>query len=151
MKTQTKLTEHFTLEEMSASGTAIRMGVKNWPNGEQAEALHQLCMNVLEPLRLRFGRIIITSGYRCPAVNKAVGGVRNSQHMRGEAADIRIPTIGAGLQMFDFIRDNCDFDQMLFESRRNTFGGRTYWLHVSCKRDLKSNRAMAIPNYQVWR
>jgi hypothetical protein len=94
--------------------------------------------------------VIINSGYRSERLNEKVHGVGNSQHMRGEAADIRIPTLGVGLQMFDFIRDNCDFDQMIFESRRNVFGGRTYWLHVSCRRNLKLNRAMAIPNYRVW-
>ena len=142
MKTQTKLTEHFTLEEMAASGTAIRMGIRNWPNGEQAGSLHQLCVNVLEPLRLRFGRIIIASGYRCPQVNSAVGGVKNSQHMRGEAADIHCSSLEEAHRYYDFIRLNLVFDQLLLERRMRN---GCCWVHVSyiSQPGRRANRQMA--------
>ena len=155
MKTTTldlsmQLSENFTLEEFVRSETAAKYNIANVPSWEHVINLKNLCEQVLQPLRWHINRpVIINSGYRCERLNEKVHGVGNSQHMRGEAADIRIPTLGVGLQMFDFIRDNCDFDQMLFESKRNAFGGRIYWLHVSCKRNLKLNRAMAIPNYQL--
>ena len=79
MKTLFDLNEHlaghFTLGEMLRSGQAIRLGIDNIPGEVEVEALRALCQNVLEPLRLQFGRILISSGYRCERLNKAVGGV----------------------------------------------------------------------------
>ena len=82
---------HFSKQEMQRSGMAIRLGIENKPGREEEENLKALCLNVLEPLRKRFGRIIITSGYRSEALNKAVFGEPSSQHLKGEAADIHIP------------------------------------------------------------
>ena len=148
---QMMLSEHFRLLEFVRSTTAEKHRINNMPQWEQVLNLKNLCQQVLQPLRWHLGRPVeINSGYRSERLNELVHGVGNSQHLRGEAADIRIATLGVGLQMFDFIRDNCDFDQMLFESRRRLTGGRVYWLHVSCRRNLKENRAMAIPNYSVW-
>ena len=69
----------------------------------------------------------------------------NSQHLIGEAADIRIVNTRQGLDYYDFIVDNLEFDQLLFEYRKDG----VKWLHVSCKWDVSQNRHMAIPNYQV--
>ena len=99
-----QLSKHFTLWEMMRSGTAVRLNIKNVPDEQEKEALRQLCQHVLEPLRCRYGAIIITSGYRCLRLNRAVGGVPTSQHMRGEAADIFIPNLGIGRKYFDFIK-----------------------------------------------
>ena len=86
-----------------------------------------------EPLREHFGiPIIISSGYRCPALNRAVGGVPNSQHLIGEAADIVLPKLA---NVFYWLIDNVPFDQLGFESR-----GTTKWIHVSCKLDQSQNR-----------
>lgn len=122
------LSKHFSLEEMTNSGTAIRLRIANRPSAVQIENLRQLCLNVLEPVRLRFGVTRITSGYRCPELNSAVGGVPDSQHTRGEAADIHISDMEVGRKMFDFIRLHTDFDQLLFERR---IKGGCRWLHVS--------------------
>lgn len=86
-----QLTEHFTLEEFEASQTAKRLNIKNKvPNFKTVYNLRNLCL-LLETLRKDIGKpIIITSGYRCPKLNKAVGGVSNSQHMVGEACDFII-------------------------------------------------------------
>lgn len=81
--TQTRLSEHFTLEEMCRSGAAVRHRIDNTPDREQTERLRQLCLNVLEPLRRRFGVIRITSGFRSERLNAIVGGANTSQHMRG--------------------------------------------------------------------
>lgn len=123
-----QLSKHFTLWEMMRSGTAVRMNIKNVPDEQEKEALRQLCQHVLEPLRCRYGAIIITSGYRCLRLNRAVGGVPTSQHMRGEAADIFIPNLEIGQKYFDFIKNNTTFDQLIWEPRGADV---PRWLHVS--------------------
>lgn len=138
---QEYLSEHFQLIEFVRSGTAIRLHIDNRPSPVVVERLRALCVNVLEPLRRRFGVIRITSGYRCYALNKAVGGVSNSQHLVGEAADLHVGGREAGQKVFDFIRQNLDFDQLLFEHRRSD-GAR--WLHVSYKSDGGKNRRQAL-------
>jgi hypothetical protein len=123
-----QLSKHFTLWEMMRSGTAVRMNIKNVPDEQEKAALRQLCQHVLEPLRCRYGAIIITSGYRCLRLNRAVGGVPTSQHMRGEAADIFIPNLEIGRKYFDFIKNNTTFDQLIWEPRGADV---PRWLHVS--------------------
>ncbi len=125
------LTPHFSLREMCASGTAIRLGIRNEPSEQVVNSLQQLCEHVLEPLRQRFGVIRITSGYRCDKLNRAVGGVKNSQHRLGEAADIHISDIEVGRKMFRYIKENLEFDQLLFERIREN---GVCWLHVSYRK-----------------
>ena len=133
-----KLSENFTLEELIHSNTAERMGIDNVPKDEKVvENLRSLCLEVLQPLRDYVGAPVhINSGYRCPELNMAVGGVKNSQHCRGEAADIRIVSPKQGREWAAWIEDNCRFDQMLLERNKNG----AVWLHVSCKRDASKNR-----------
>ena len=133
-----KLSENFTLEELIRSNAAERMGFDNVPKDEKVvENLRSLCLEVLQPLRDYVGAPVhINSGYRCPELNMAVGGVKNSQHCRGEAADIRIVSPKQGREWAAWIEDNCRFDQMLLERNKNG----AVWLHVSCKRDASKNR-----------
>ena len=133
-----KLSENFTLEELIHSNTAERMGIDNVPKDEKVvENLRSLCLEVLQPLRDYVGAPVhINSGYRCPELNMAVGGVKNSQHCRGEAADIRIVSPKQGREWAAWIEDNCRFDQMLLEKNKSG----AVWLHVSCKRDASKNR-----------
>ena len=133
-----KLSKNFTLEELIHSNTAERMGIDNVPKDEKVvENLRSLCLEVLQPLRDYVGAPVhINSGYRCPELNMAVGGVKNSQHCRGEAADIRIVSPKQGREWAAWIEDNCRFDQMLLERNKNG----AVWLHVSCKRDASKNR-----------
>lgn len=84
-----KLTENFTLEEMSYSAFACSKGLNNTPSLKEVARLQTLCSEILQPIRNRFGKpLIVTSGFRSPILNKAVGGSLTSQHLKGEAADI---------------------------------------------------------------
>lgn len=141
----TKLSENFTLREFVRSQTAEKYHIDNTPPRPVIIRLENLCRHVLQPLRDKFGPIYINSGYRCEKLNEKVRGVGNSQHLYGEAADIRIVNTRQGLDYYDFIVDNLEFDQLLFEYRKDG----VKWLHVSCKWDVSQNRHMAIPNYQV--
>ena len=137
-----RITPHFTLEEFERSGTAVRLHIDNRVPAELVPNIRHLCEEVLEPLREHFNEpIFISSGYRCEELNKAVGGVRNSQHMRGEAADI-CPIINGRpdstspearkkmREWAEWIMDNLHFDQLLREH-----SGNSYWLHLSLKRE----------------
>ena len=116
---------YFTLEELCASETAKRLQIDNKPPREVVENLGRLVERVLDPARLWLGKpIIVTSGYRCEALNNAVGGVANSHHCRGMAADIKAADITTTRQLFNLIRDYLDYDQLIWEQ-----GGR--WIHVS--------------------
>ena len=139
MKNQ--LTEHFSLDELIRSNTATTRGICNMPYQAAIDNLQNLCQRVLEPLRQWAGvPVKISSGYRCRELNKAVGGVKNSQHIKGEAADIVFPDIATGRRWFDWLRKHCPFDQLIWEHA----GGKT-WIHVSCCRNEDKNRKQVIP------
>ena len=137
-----QLSPHFKLVEFTRSATAQARHIDNTPNEEQIKNLKFLCDNVLEPLREQFGPIIIGSGFRCPALNTAVGGVKNSQHKSGEACDIHLPSIEVGTKYFAFLKKLPIFDQLIWE--RNNPRSNHYWIHVSIKRSGK-NRKQVIP------
>lgn len=127
------LTPHFKLSEFIKSSTATARKIDNTPSQEVISNLQALCQNVLEPLRVHFNcPIIIGSGYRSPALNKAVGGVANSQHMTGEAADIHLPDNATGRKWFLWMMDNLKFDQLIME--KSTPTSTRYWIHVSFSR-----------------
>ena len=89
-----QLSEHFELAEFLVSETAARRGIANEPTPEIIENLRRLCQLVLEPLRVKLARpVVITSGYRSPALNRAIGGSPTSHHMQGRAADLIVPGI----------------------------------------------------------
>lgn len=136
---------HFTMEELYASATAKAKGINNKPNVQQMINLVYLAANVLEPLRVAMGEPIkIGSGFRCEALNRAVGGVRNSQHMKGQAVDLCIDgDMKKGKKWFDYIRKNLPFDQLIWE--HNSKG--SYWVHVSFVfPDFGKNRHQVIEN-----
>lgn len=137
-----QLSHHFKLVEFTRSATAQARHIDNTPNEGQIKNLKFLCDNVLEPLREQFGPIIIGSGFRCPALNTAVGGVKNSQHKSGEACDIHLPSIEVGKKYFEFLKKLPIFDQLIWE--RNNPRSNHYWIHVSIKRSGK-NRKQVIP------
>jgi hypothetical protein len=136
---------HFTIEELFASATAKAKGIDNTPNVQQMINLVYLAAYVLEPLRMAMDEPIkIGSGFRCQKLNKAVGGVYNSQHLKGQAADLCIDgDIAKGKRWFNYIKDHLPFDQLIWE--HNSKG--TYWVHVSFVfPDFGKNRHQVIDN-----
>ena len=141
----TPITMHFTIEELYASATAKAKGINNKPNVQQTINLVYLTAYVLEPLRVAMNEPIkIGSGFRCQALNKAVGGVYNSQHLKGQAVDLCIDgDMKKGKKWFDYIRKNLPFDQLIWE--HNSKG--SYWVHVSyVYPDFGRNRRNVIEN-----
>ena len=121
-----KLTEHFSLEELTRTG----VNASNIPNIEQKEALKMLAERVLQPARELLGRPIrVTSGFRSEVTNRLVGGSRSNQHCKGEAADRQCDN---HQELFDLIKDYLIFDQLIYE-----FNGPTgpAWVHVSYKKE----------------
>ena len=121
----TQLTKNFTLEELCHSDTAKKRGLENKPNPEQVDNLFSLCAWLLQPLRDIYKEpFIISSGFRSPEVNKAVGGESTSQHMRGQAADVCVKNPRKLLTAL--LGSRLPFDQaILYQDGRNNF------LHLS--------------------
>ena len=144
----TPVTMHFTIEEMYASDTARRLGIDNKPTTQKMINLVYLCAHVLEPLRVAMNEPIkIGSGYRCEKLNKAVGGVYNSQHLKGQAADLCIDgDLKKGKRWFNYIKDHLPFDQLIWEHNPKT---GSYWVHVSYVfQDFGKNRRKVINNLE---
>jgi zinc D-Ala-D-Ala carboxypeptidase len=121
----TQLTEHFTLHEMTRSETAARKGIRNEPGQREINALRLLCERVLEPVRAHFGKpVIITSGYRSPRLNTAIGGSVSSQHCKGQACDMHVWNT-PDLDVAQWIMRSLKFDQLILEYPPEG------WVHVS--------------------
>lgn len=124
----------FTIDELCRSETAQRKGINNTPTDNVRKNLTALVDNVLDPLRDWYGKPIrVNSGYRCTALNKAVGGVASSQHLTGQAADIDTNDTAENRRLMKHIEGNLDFDQLIWEN-----GGA--WVHVSYRADGKNRR-----------
>ncbi|MDO8800028.1 D-Ala-D-Ala carboxypeptidase family metallohydrolase [Phenylobacterium sp.] len=122
----TQLSPHFSLSEMTVTGT----GLPNVAPSQAIASLTALCVNVLEPIRAHFGKPVqVNSGYRGPAVNRAVGSKPTSQHAKGEAADIEIPGV-SNLALARWIAANLKFDQLIAEAVKAN-DPSAGWVHVS--------------------
>ena len=130
--TDETLSPHFTLAELTASDTAAAHGLDNAPPPAAIANLRRLVDQVLEPVRAKFGIVRVTSGYRCAALNRLVGGAPGSQHVAGEAADIVCPALGAG-GLAAWIAHALPFDQLILEAAR-TGRSEAPWVHVSFSR-----------------
>ncbi len=130
------LTKNFTLEEFVRSDTARRLGIDNTPNEVEIRNMRNLAEKVLQPLRDKYGApITISSGYRGLALNRAVGGTSSSQHLTGEAADLRCRDAREAILLSTFIISHGIYDQLILEH-----SAIAVWLHVSCKPDIRYNR-----------
>jgi hypothetical protein len=125
-----QLSKNLSLAEVMRSETAKRKGISNMPTPEHIENFKLLAENVFQPIREHFGvPIHISSGYRSKALNTAVGGSLSSQHCSGEAIDIDMDgTSITNAQIFNYIKDNLSFDQMIWEFGTDT---NPDWVHVS--------------------
>lgn len=136
--------QYFTFFELEYSEAAISAGVKNAPNPDQERNLRLLVEFVLDPAREMLGLpIIVTSGFRTPKVNALVGGVKKSQHMLGEAADITAGSKANNMALFDHILAQGNFDQLI-EYNHYEF------LHVSYALN-KTNRKEVLHKTKKWR
>ncbi len=126
--------KHFTIGELCASTTADARGIKNTPMLQETGNLKALADNVLDPLREWYGKpIYVNSGYRCPQLNRMVGGKPTSQHLKGEAADITAGSKEENRKLFAYIRANLTFDQLIDEKNFS-------WVHVSFKRNGENRK-----------
>jgi Peptidase M15 len=143
-----QLTTNFTLEEFTRSTTADRLGIDNSPNAMETANIRMLCVQILQPARSALGPIQISSGFRSDALNARVGGVQNSAHGLGFAADI-IPVNVGTLELARWIKNNTPFDQVILE-----FGTlqNPKWIHVSAdpRRRMQVLQALGNPTqYQA--
>lgn len=131
--------KYFTIAELCRSNTADRLGINNRCRQEHVTALTALVDNVLDPLREWYGKpITVSSGYRCPELNAAVKGSKTSQHMAGEAADIDTGDRQQNKLLFEYIKKNMPFDQLIWEH-----GGD--WVHISYRADGKNrNQVLSL-------
>ena len=127
-----KLTENFSLKEMTQSQTALKNNIDNEPNAEQIENLKQLCQTILQPIREDFQLPIkITSGFRSPALCEIIGSKSTSQHCANEcaAADFEIPGVD-NKKVFRHIIENLPYDQIILEYYDES-DINSGWIHVS--------------------
>ena len=125
-----RISKHISYKEAIKSNTALRLNIDNTPDNISLINMTGVASNIFEPLRLWVGGPIkINSFYRCPKLNRAIGGSKRSQHCEGRAVDID-DTFGykTNAEMFNYIKDNLNFDQMIWE-----FGddNNPAWVHIS--------------------
>ena len=138
-----RLSKNFTLSEITKSNTAKRLGIDNAPNQEHLNNMQILIRDLIQPLRDALGPIRITSGYRNPTLNRAIGGSTKSQHCKGQAVDIQFWKKGkmCNKEIYDWVlKEGIEFDQMI-----NEFDYA--WIHISLRPDNK-NRRMVLEAYK---
>ena len=137
-----KLSENFSLSEIIHSNTAIRKGIDNAPTAKHLQNIQLLIKQVVQPMRSSIGAIRISSGYRNPKLNRAIGGSTRSQHCKGEALDLQFWKGGNmnNKVMYDWILNNdIEFDQMINEFNFS-------WIHISYSKD--NNRRQILEAYK---
>ena len=137
-----KLSKNFALSEITHSNTAKRLGIDNEPTEVHLQNMQHLVDNLIQPLRDSIGPIRISSGYRNPSLNRAIGGSSSSQHCKGEALDIQFWQMGKMMNklIYEWILDSgLEFDQMI-----NEFDFA--WIHISLK--AKDNRKQVLEAYK---
>lgn len=121
--------KYFTIKELTKSSTAEAKGIDNTPTPEVERNLTALVDNILDGVREIYGKpITVNSGYRCPELNKAVGGSATSDHVKGFAADITCSNKKENAILFDIIKNTFIFDQLIWEKGNDQYPD---WVHVS--------------------
>ena len=141
-----ELSKSFTLNELTKSQEAMRLGIENIPNKEHIENLKILCEKILQPLRDYYGLpVSISSGYRSVALCEAIGSSAKSQHTKGQAADFEIFGV-ANKDVSDFIVQNLDYDQCILEFW-NENEPNSGWVH--CSYSINGNRKQYLKAQKV--
>lgn len=136
------ISKYISYKEATKSQTATRLGIDNKPTEDHLAAMKHVAREVFDKVRAHFGVPLgVSSFYRGPELNKAIGGSKTSQHMKGEAIDIDADMYGGvtNKEIFDYIKDNLTFDQLINEFNYS-------WVHVSLRRDGK-NRGQVLEAY----
>ncbi len=137
------LSKYFTLEEFIKSQTATRKGINNVPSDMDIARMKLLCERVIEPIREHFGAPVkILSGYRCQALNNAVGGSKTSQHMNGEAADIEVAGV-SNWDVLSYVLNNLEYDQLIQEYMKEG-DDHAGWVHVSYRERGNRNKFLIV-------
>ena len=137
-----RLSKNFVLSEITRSNTAKRLGISNEPEKKHLENLQRIVTNLLQPMRDHLGPIRISSGYRSPKLNRAIGGSSRSQHCKGQALDLQFWKDGemSNKVMYDWILDSgLEFDQMINEFDFS-------WIHISYNHE--HNRKSLLEAYK---
>ena len=141
-----KLTENFSLNELTKSQTAERKGIDNTPSTEHQENLKSLCEMILQPIRDHFGQVVsVSSGYRSPELCVAIGSSTKSQHAKGEASDFEIFGV-SNKELADYIDQNLDYDQLILEYWKGEDEPNSGWVH--CSYTNGSNRKQYLRAYK---
>ena len=141
-----KLSNNLSLSEVIKSSTAIKNNIPNEPTKQHLQNLIILAENVFQPIREHFGiPIYISSGYRSKELNKLIGGASRSQHSKGEAIDIDNDHRNSvsNREIFDYIKDNLEFDQLIFEAGTKEDPA---WVHVSFRKGMNRNKVLRMKN-----
>ena len=140
-----KLTENFSLNELTKSQTAERKGIDNTPSAEHQENLKSLCEMILQPIRDHFGQVVsVSSGYRSPELCVAIGSSTNSQHAKGQASDFEIFGV-SNKELADYIDQNLDYDQLILEYWKES-DPNSGWVH--CSFNTQGNRKQYLRAYK---
>ena len=141
-----QLSKNFSLKELTASQTAVRMGINNNPSEDHMNNLKALCENVLQPVRDHYGKVVsVSSGYRSPELCVKIGSSVNSQHAKGQAADFEIFGV-SNADLCKWIADNIDFDQLILEFH-NIGETNSGWIHCSYN-SPEENRKQILRAYK---
>ena len=141
-----KLTENFSLNELTKSQTAERKGIDNTPSAEHQENLKSLCEMILQPIRDHFGQVVsVSSGYRSPELCVAIGSSTQSQHAKGQASDFEIFGV-SNKELADYINENLDYDQLILEYWKGEDEPNSGWVH--CSYTNGSNRKQYLRAYK---
>ena len=142
-----KLTENFSLNELTKSQTAERKGIDNTPSAEHQENLKSLCEMILQPIRDHFGQVVsVSSGYRSPELCVAIGSSTKSQHASGCAVDFEIFGI-SNKELADYIDENLDYDQLILEYWKGEDEPNSGWVH--CSYTNGSNRKQYLKAFKI--
>lgn len=144
-----RLSEHFTLQELTKSSTALRLRIVNDPGDLEIQNLKRVCCFILEPVRTHYKiPFSPSSGYRSPNLNKAIGSKGTSQHVKGQAVDFELPGI-SNFEIASWMKQNLTFDQLILEFHQKEIPS-SGWVHVSFVSPQTNRESARIFDGSTW-